>query len=227
MAFLVVLALGACARQPGSQAPASPVPLTRVQDPGKTSIPFAFKGIYVAISKTSEESKEIAIKGEKWLVQLEGLKNRSVVVKTNAVYVIDHEKKTYHEPDDYEAGLLSTKDVESGNELETGIFAWSTFMFFRREELSQLEEISQIGNLVTFRKKNSRPDELITIDSNSGLIVKREFPTMIDWMEQGSFRTHRYELRSLSYEVDDYIFEIPEGYRLVTAAEARPTPSKP
>lgn len=224
LVLFTLLSVGACRETETSGSIASTPRPARIQEPGKTSIPFAFRGIYVSSSKTLEQSIEVAVKGDKWLIQLPG--GQRTVLSTDVIYLIDHEKASYHEPDARERQGLGLDDIKPGEQFSNGIFAWSTDMFFRTEFYDQLEEVSRVNNMVLFSKRHSRPQELVTVDTKSGMITKREVPSWKEVTEQGSFVTYMRELRDVSYELDDKVFNIPEGYRLITADESRRTPNK-
>ncbi len=154
--------------------------------------------------------RHIARKGGKW--RLDFFRNGQLSVThliADKVYSIDHVKRLY-------------AVRENSSALETG-FGDTTFSFFKWKEHLEFEKIGVEENLSKYRVRegSSKDDIFIYVDETSGMIVRQEFKVRA-WDGSESATNFVYEIKNLRIEVEDMVFEVPDGYRKVALTELWP-----
>ena len=125
-------------------------------------------------------------------------------IRNDKLYIVDHQKRTYAVMDS-EAGSAATGSDEIA------------VSFFRAKEYREFEDLGLDGKFRKFKVKETsgaKGSILIYIDEASGMMVKQEFLGVQD--ASGLQVKVTCELRDLKFEVNDAVFSIPAGYKLVT-----------
>ena len=196
--FIAIFALflQACGSAPDNENKAVVVPVeTKGEFPFSTKEPEIYQGDLV-VTGGVESRWFVARKGEK--SRFDTFAGNTLTysqIKSDKVYYIDHQKKTYAIMNEL-TGSPSGFDAIAAN-------------FFRGKEYRQFEDLGINGKLHKFKVKESSPEKgeiTIYIDETSGMMIKQEF---------GGNPSVVFEIRDLTFEVDDSIFAIPDGYRKV------------
>ena len=186
----------------------------------KTGFPFSvteptvYQGDFVVSSGGTEKKWSVARKNDKWRIDYftaSGLTRTEL--KSDNFYVIDQIKKTYTVTPPASDPLSTDLAVD---ELTSG--------FFRGTEHRDFDDLGRDGNLHKYRIRepaNSTTETLILIDETVGLMVRQEF-TSKNVGPDGS--KYVYEVRNLKTDVDDSIFQLPQGLRKVSPDDLRSKP---
>ncbi len=188
----------------------SPVSLpgeTKSEFPFPTKEPEVYQGDFVIGDRDGERINyhHIARKGDKWLIDYYHYNEPGVTwLHTDKLYYIDHKKKLFT----INEGSYPALDDE-------------TFNFFKGKEYREFDEIGREGNLIIYGVRESDASKgaiLIYIDPANGMIMKQEFKSRNE-SGVGFHLDYVYEVKNLTFEVDDGLFAIPEDYRKVTWAK--------
>jgi len=123
-------------------------------------------------------------------------------IKTDKLYYIDHQRKTYREMPEQKTSGGGVSDM--------------TLNFFRGYEHHNFDEIGRDGSLIKYKVRETDPSKstiVISIDNGSGMIVKQEFSSI-----NRQAPDFVYEIKNLKMDVDDSVFVIPQGYKKVEMA---------
>ena len=190
------------------------IPETKSEFPFSTKEPEVYQGDFVVGDGKTEKKWHVARKGDKWRIDFfAGGDNARTSLKSDALYAIDHRQKMY------------VVRPAAGGTTDSGIsFNDLTFSFFRGKEYSEFDDLGRENGLRKYRVRKAEPamnDIFIYIDEASGMMVKQEFIERNGDTSGGSGAKYTYEIRNLKLDVDDSVFQIPAGYRKVTADEYR------
>lgn len=170
--------------------------------PFSTKEPEVYQGDLVTISGDVQDHYFVARKGDKWRYDVfRGAERSMSQIRADKLYGVDHQKKTYWEIPQQSPAASDARDM--------------TRNFFRGHEYHDFDEIGREGTFIKYKVRDpgeAKGDVVITIDTASGVIVKHEF------MSQGKQTPDFvYEVRNLKIEVEDSIFDIPQGYKKVVS----------
>lgn len=214
--LVVILLLQACGGSPsavntntlsqGSSSERFPFP---------TVEPETYQGILAVGDGATEETYFVARKGDKWRFDdmREGRPTKSQL-RTDKVYVIDHEKRSYH-----------VERPANAADFDTAYFNRLTSNFFRGANYLDYEETERGGGLIKYKAKmyrGSKSEVLVTIDERSGIMVRQEIVDEKAPSDEAGPARFIFEVRDLRLDVDDSVFELPKGYR----ETARPSQSR-
>lgn len=206
-AFFFVTFFQACGSSPsGEDRPISLNGGTKSEFPFSTREPVIYQGDFVVTSGGIESRWFMARKLDKWRSdRYRGAERWLTELKSDRFYLIDHR-----------ARVFAAEPGATGAGVATGPASG----FFSGKEYREFEELGREGNLIKYKVRQdaaSRSDILIHIDALSGMMVRQEFAL------PGENTAYIYEIRNLNLEVDDSVFSIPDGYRMVTYDEFRKT----
>ncbi len=175
---------------------------TKSEFPFSAKEPEVYQGDLVTISGEAEDHYFVARKGDKWRYDVfRGAELSMSQIRADKMYGIDHQKKTYWEISQQGHAASDARDM--------------TRSFFRGHEYRDFDEIGREGTLIKYKVRDpgeAKGDVVITVDTASGVVVKHEF------MSQGKQTPDFvYEVRNLKIEVEDSIFDIPQGYKKVVS----------
>ena len=175
---------------------------TKSEFPFSTKEPEVYEGDLMVGSGDVQDRYFVARKGDRWRCDVfRGADLSMSQIHLDKMYVIDHQKKTYWETPASGPAADNVNDV--------------TRNFFRGYDHRDFDEIGREGTLVKYKVRNSdgsRVDVIVTIDTANGLMVKEEF---LSPNKQGSDFVS--EIKNLKMEVDDSVFDIPQGYKKVAS----------
>lgn len=136
-------------------------------------------------------------------------------LRTDKVYVIDHEKRSYH-----------VERPANAADFDTAYFNRLTSNFFRGANYLDYDETERGGGLIKYKAKmyrGSKSEVLVTIDERSGIMVRQEIVDEKAPSDEAGPARFIFEVRDLRLDVDDSVFELPKGYR----ETARPSQTRP
>ncbi len=167
------------------------------QFPFSTKEPEVYRAEIVISAGGTESKWDVARKGE--LSRIDFYDAGQMVrtqLRTDGVYSIDHVKKTY------------SVDAPS-----RGSVAEFSGRFFRGRDFKKFELLGRENSQARYSASdaNGSASVIVTIDENVGLMVRQEF-TPVPGSESPAVV---YEMRGLSLEVDDSVFQLPADYRRV------------
>ncbi len=181
-------------------------PSSQSEFPFSTKEPETFQAEFVVTSGGSAKRWFLARDGSRWRFDIyKGAELASTQLRTDKVYLIDHLKKIYSE-ETQTPGIREAPDPILS-------------AFYRGREFHKFEAIGSGDGLAKYRVvpgEDSKEDIFIYIDEPSGMIVKQEFYAGAG--DQASI-AYLYEVRGLKLSVDDGVFDLPNGYRLVKLDE--------
>lgn len=184
---------------------------TKSEFPFSTKEPEVYQGDFVASNGKDEDHIFVARNGDKWRYDtFHGAERGMSEIKSDKLYYIDHWKKTYWEMPEKKPLLGDVNDM--------------TRNFFRGHEYHNFDEIGRDDSLIKYKVRETDPSKstiVISIDAVSGMIVRQEFYSI-----NGQAPDFVYEIRNLKLDVDDSIFQLPEGYRRGLSDEYRTSKNK-
>lgn len=199
--LLIVCIAAGCSWFGGSEPPTnSPTTVA----PPETGIPFetkepeTFQADFVTIAGGSESRSRFAKKLGRWRFDsfdAEG-PTRSIIQGPTLVYV-DHSSKQYSEP------------PTSGPDAQPPFLADLTTSLLHPKQPAKFEKLATDGNVERYKvtADGSNTPSTIVFDTTIKMMVRHEF--------DGGFA---FEMRNFTLEVDDAIFQVPNGYRKVAWA---------
>ena len=131
-------------------------------------------------------------------------------------YMIDPTRKIYTEEGLAAAALNAVPLFDATNG------------FFAGKEFTAFEEIGREGSTAKYRVKNADPAKgeiVVSVDTVSGLMIRQEFLAPNGENSEMAVNVI-FEIRGLSLDVDDSVFQLPAGFRKVTKEEFRKPKSK-
>ncbi|HEX3101232.1 MAG TPA: hypothetical protein VHQ01_05550, partial [Pyrinomonadaceae bacterium] len=171
--------------------------------------PETFQADLVMTSGKDEDHWFVARKGNKWRYDIFRRGDRLISqLSSDKLYYIDHQKKSYWE-----------MPVSSNPGGEPGYFSELTRNFFRGEEHREFDEIGRENGQIKYKVREtdqSAGEIFIYIDAASGVMVKQEFTAKKSENSAEPPVSFVYEVRNLKMDVDDSVFDIPQGYRKET-----------
>lgn len=182
------------------------VPEAKSDVPFSTKEPDTFQGEFVRGSGENLEHSYFARKGGKWRLDAE---NSGSVLQTDNTYKVLHDEKIY-----------AVMPVAQSSAAAPGFVNDLTIRLLRTRDYTEFEDLGRDGDFKKYRAviaESGSSEILIDVDTVSGMIVKQEFRSLDANWEMVPLFT--FELRNLSLEVDDSVFEIPKRYRKVSPAE--------
>lgn len=206
---LVLIISAGCGSEPDNQNTADPhIPEIKSEFPFSTKEPENFQCEMVITAGETVRTTFIAKKGEKRRIDYNfGETDQRSFLQTDQDYIISYSKKIYAE-------------ISRGQNPGTAESPLDEFTSRLLNERSrpQIEEVEANGNLRTYKVimgENGLSEMLIYIDPAIGVPVKQQFFSI-----SGEQKTLRYtvELRNLTLEVDDGLFEIPKVLQRVSPA---------
>jgi hypothetical protein len=208
---LCVLLCQACGSTQTNQNAAPPPANTEAKGgyPFTTREPEAYQGDFV-VDGRNEDRTFVARKGDKWRRDYirEG-KPWLTELRTDKVYAIDHVRKVYTEQP------VTPTTNDSINEL--------TFDFFKGKNYNSFDEVSREGSVVRYKVRQTaemKDEIMVDFDQTSGMIVRHEFKGRT--VEGQPPANYLFEIKNLSLNVPDSVFEIPAGYKKISASEYQP-----
>jgi len=173
---------------------------TKSEFPFSTKEPEVYQGDFVVSNGVNEEHYFVARKGDKWRYDVfRGAERSMSQIRSDKLYSVDHLKKTCWE--------ISGQGPAASNAVDM------TRNFFRGHEYHNFDEVGREGTLIKYKVRDTgetKGDVLVSVDTASGVIVKHEF--MPRNKQAPDFV---YEIKNLKMDVDDGIFDIPQGYQKV------------
>ena len=170
--------------------------------PFSTKEPEIYQAVLFVESGAFRDKWFVARKNAVWRIDFfdNGEQTRTQI-NTDAIYQIDHKRKVY-----------------TANSENTGTLSDLTDKFFRGKEYRKFEETGREGDLVKYKIAGAagKGDVLISVDEKTGVMMRQEF--LASGSESVPFV---YEVKDLKFDVDDSVFQIPAGFRKVTAEEYR------
>lgn len=180
--------------------------------------PEIYQGDLIMSNGKSEDRWFVARKGDKWRYDVFRGAELWSQIRSDKLYYVDHRKKVYWE--------MSSHDNSNG---DPGHFGDLTRIFFKGEEHREFDEVGRENGLIKYKvRENSQSagEILIYIDAASGIMVRQEFITKTGEKNPESPISFVYEIRNLKLDVDDGVFDIPQEYKKVAAAEIHPRQSE-
>lgn len=209
--FLVFCAgfLSACSTSTSTETSALTGPDTTKAFPFSTKEPSVYQGNVVVTGDLGEQRYFVARKNDKGRLGLfRGGRLASSELHTDLTYLIDHVNKVY---------AAVPPSPLSYDALSYGLF--------RGKGHNTFEKLESDESVTRYRVRD--PDQplsdiVISLDNVSGLVVRQEFSTA---GENGADAPQSprfiYEVRDLSLDVDDSVFDKPVNYRQVSLKEYR------
>ena len=193
--FLAISSPAGCSRQTNQNQTAVLDQRVTAEFPFSTKDPDIYQATLIVESGAFRDKWFVARKNEKWRIDFfeNGELSRSKV-SSDAVYLIDHKKKSY---------VTNAGNADSLDDL--------TDKFFKGTEYRSFKEIGHDGDFVKYTVTDSagKTNAIIFVDAHNGLIMKQEF---IASDRPGSI-PFVYRVEDLKFEVDDTVFAIPAGFR--------------
>lgn len=195
---LIVLAFAACwqSAEPTGAPAAEPRP---GQFPFSTVEPAVYQTTVEVRGEGVNDRWFVAKRNDRWRVDFyDSGELASSLVRSDALYRIDHRKKVYFP--------LTTAGGPSLNPADR---------FFRHREYRRFERVGEEGQLTRFRVTSEDGPGVVDllVDEKNGLVLREEFRPAAD--AQPNFT---YEMKDLTLSVDDQVFAFPAGYRRLNEA---------
>lgn len=210
--ILIATILQACSSPPSNAISNANVGELKSEFPFSTKEPVVYQGDFVVTIGATEEHFFRARKGERSRIDFfRGGEISTTQLVTDKIYTIDPSRKIYTE-ETIAAGALNAVPVFD-----------STNGFFAGKEYTAFEETGRDGGITKYRVKNPDPAKgeiIVSVDTASGLMVRQEFLTTMG-ESGGSTQNVIFEIRNLTLEVDESVFQLPAGYRKVSKDEFR------
>ena len=216
VAGLCVLILQGCgSSQTAENKDISLVTESKSEFPFSTKEPAVYQCDFVISNGKDEDRWFAARKGDKWRYDLfHGPERWMSQLRTDKLYLVDYQKKVYSEI------------PERGNAAsDPGYFDSLTRNIFRSGEHREFDEIGRDGNLIKYKVREtvqSTGEILIYIDAASGMMVKQQFTASKGMTDADSPMSYVYEIRNLNMDVDDSVFDIPQGFKKTGWANGTP-----
>lgn len=174
--------------------------------PFSTKEPETFQADLVMTSGKDEDHWFVARKADKWRYDiLRGGERWISQLRSDKLYYIDHPKKVFWE--------MPGSSNPGG---DPGYFSELTRNFFRGEEHREFDEIGRENGQIKYKVRDtdqSAGEIFIYIDAASGIMVKQEFTGKKSENGAEPPVSFVYEVRNLKMDVDDGVFDIPQGYK--------------
>ena len=181
---------------------------TKSEFPFSTKEPEVYQADIVTASDGYEGRYFFARKGDRWRYDLFRRDVQTISeIHSDRLYRISHRNRVY-----CELPLQSETSVPGpfgNNEMGLNLFP-------RGHEHYEFEEIGREGSVIKYKIRSGltgKCDTLIYVDTVARMITKQEF------LDADGNKNYVYEIKNLKLEVDDNIFQLPEGYRKVTLDE--------
>ena len=185
--------------------------------PFSTKEPENYQSDVVMNNGYTEDRWFVARKGNKWRYDVfRGADRRMSQLRSDKLYFVDYQKQVYWE--------MPEQRYPTG---DPGYSSDPMREFFRGVEHREFDEVGREGNLIKYKVRTtdlSAGDILIYIDAESGMIVKQEFTSTREQGDAAVPVSYVYEIRNLKMDVDESVFDIPQGYKKIAAEN--PPPSK-
>ncbi len=180
--------------------------------PFSTREPETFQADLVMTNGKDEDHWFVARHGDKWRYDIfRGGERWISLLRSDKLYYVDHQKKVYWEM------------PESGNSGgEPGYLSELTRNFFRGEEHREFDEIGRENGLIEYKVRDtdqSAGEIVIYVDAASGVMVRQEFTAKGGDNNSEPPILSVYEVKNLKMDVDDSVFDIPQGYKKIPATE--------
>ena len=179
--------------------------------------PESYQGDFFVTIGSTEEHFFRARKGER--SRIDFFKNGVISVTqiiADKTYMIDPTRKIYTEEGLAAAALNAVPLFDATNG------------FFAGKEFTAFEEIGREGSTAKYRVKNADPAKgeiVVSVDTVSGLMIRQEFLAPNGENSEKAANVI-FEIRGLSIDVGDSVFQLPAGFRKVTKEEFRNPKSK-
>lgn len=180
--------------------------------PFSTKEPESYQGDFFVTIGSAEEHFFRARKGERSRIDFfkNGLISVTQIV-ADKTYTIDPTRKVF------------TEDALAAEALNAVPVFDSTNGFFAGKEFTAFEEIGREGSMTRYRVKSADPAKgeiIVSVDTISGLMIRQEFLAPNGENSEKAANVI-FEIRNLSLDVDDSVFQLPAGMRKVTKEEFR------
>ena len=196
--LLVIIVAAGCSWFGGNEPPSNSSVTVK---PPETGIPFetkepeTFLADFITISSGSESRSHFAKKHERWRFDsfdADG-PTRSIVQGPTLAY-IDHTRKQYSEP------------PTNGPDAQPPFLADLTTSLLHPKQPARFEKLGTENNIERYKVtvEGSNSASTILYDTTIKMIVRHEF--------DGGFA---FEMRNFTLEVDEAVFQMPNGYRKV------------
>lgn len=183
---------------------------SKTKFPFSTKEPEIFQGDLVMSNGLAEDRWFVARKGDKWRYDIfRGAERWISQMRSDKLYYVDHPKKVYWE--------MPTNGKPTG---DPGYFNDLTRNFFRGEEHREFDEVSRENGLIKYKVRETDQwagEILVYIDAASGIMVKQEFTAKNGENNTEPHVSYVYEVKNLKMDVDDNVFDIPQGYKKIAA----------
>ena len=196
--LLVIIVAAGCSWFGGNDPPSNSSVTVK---PPETGIPFetrepeTFQADFITISSGSESRSHFAKKHERWRFDsfdADG-PTRSIVQGPTLAY-IDHTRKQYSEP------------PTNGPDAQPPFLADLTTSLLHPKQPARFEKLGTEDNIERYRVtvEGSNSASTILYDTTIKMVVRHELG--------GGFA---FEIRNFTLEVDEAVFQMPNGYRKV------------
>ncbi len=190
----------------------SPPPEEKSEFPFSTKEPPVYQGDFYAGTSDYQNHWFVAKNGDKWRVDF--FKDKALdwtEMKTDKSYFVDHKRKVYaQEPE--------------GDPTKVGSSYFTSLLsgFFKGKAYKEFEDLGKEGNLKKYKvhdSAGSKDETLLYVDETSGMVVKQEFVAHNDLDGTATTAKYVYEIKDLKLNVDDKVFQFPDGYKQVSWEE--------